>query len=99
MSQLCEVPSVHALVRDLKASSQDYEWYPTTPEIIACVKEDLHKLFSPPGQSSVAASVLDCGAGDGRVLNALTEGSKYAIEKAVPLLNSLDKSIDRKSVV
>lgn len=76
------------LLAEVKASGQDYEWYPTTTQIINAIKHDLEEvahLDSP--------SILDCGAGDGRVLDALTEGSRYAIEKSEPLLNALSRDI------
>lgn len=65
----------------LKEQGQDFEWYPTTKEIIAAIKKPLHM-----GDHD---SVLDCGAGDGRVLDALTDGYKYAIEKSVPLIQAM----------
>ena len=38
-------------------------------------------------------SLLDCGAGDGRVLDTLMNGLKYAIEKSKILVQSLSKDI------
>ena len=77
-----------ALLATVQASGQDFEWYPTTQEIIDTVKADIQK-----NSQERYLSVLDCGAGDGRVLKALTDGEKYAIEKSKPLLNALDRSI------
>lgn len=74
---------MNALVAELKDNQQDFEWYPTTDEIIEAIKNDLENQ-----KLDGKYSVLDCGAGDGRVLNALTEGRKYAIEKSKPLLNA-----------
>lgn len=85
--------NVTALVSELRQSGQDFEWYPTTKEIIDCVKEDLRKFASVREGSEIRESILDCGAGDGRVLNALTEGSKYAIEMAKPLIEQLSPDI------
>ncbi len=79
---------MNALVAELKDNQQDFEWYPTTDEIIEAIKNDLENQ-----KLDGKYSVLDCGAGDGRVLNALTEGRKYAIEKSKPLLNALDRKI------
>jgi hypothetical protein len=76
------------LVKTLKDTGEDFEWYPTTTEIIDVVKSDIDE-----NNDDTHLSVLDCGSGDGRVLNALTKGKKYAIEKSRPLLNALDKSI------
>jgi hypothetical protein len=76
--------SVPALVERLKHADQDFEWYPTTPEIISCVKRDIshHLPDNRYGDERKRFSLLDCGAGDGRVLRALTEGDRYAIELA-----------------
>lgn len=76
------------LVKTLKDHDEDFEWYPTTTEIINVVKEDIKKNYQEK-----YLSILDCGSGDGRVLNALTKGKKYAIEKARYLLDVLDKDI------
>ena len=85
-----------SLVAELKAADQDYEWYPSTPEIIDIVKQDL--LSQMPswererGEPFVG-SVLDIGAGDGRVLNVLTKGQQYAIEKSTRLIKAMGKKI------
>jgi len=76
------------LVKALKDNDEDFEWYPTTSQIIDVIKEDIEE-----NNCDTHLSVLDCGSGDGRVLNALTKGKKYAIEKSRPLLNALNKSI------
>ena len=80
--------STRQLLKEVKGTEHDYEWYPTTDEIVQCIKDDIGEWehYHP--------SILDCGAGDGRVLNALTDqGLKYAIEKSAPLLKSLSKDI------
>lgn len=79
------------LVNDIKSSNEDFEWYPTTPEIISAVKSHMMEFNKRWGVEY--PSVLDCGAGDGRVLTELTKGSRYAIEKSNALLKSLDKDI------
>lgn len=79
-----------ALLAEIKNSNQDFEWYPTTDEIINIIKADIDEEWhNSPG------SILDCGAGDGRVLEALgNEVSKmYAIEKSKPLLNAMSKEV------
>ncbi|MBO1897540.1 DUF4942 domain-containing protein [Shewanella sp. BF02_Schw] len=81
------------LVREIIKASEDYEFYPTTPEIIACVKQDLRTIFRVGESSLITQSILDCGAGDGRVLMALTHGTKYAIEKSTPLINVMPKEV------
>lgn len=71
------------ILQKLKDTYQDFEWYPTTNEIINAIKPHLEE----------SDSVLDCGAGDGRVLSALTSSKKYAIEKAVPLIQAMPADI------
>lgn len=84
--------SVPALVQHLKDSDQDFEWYPTTKEIITCVKLDARKVLSVRRDRD-GFSVLDCGAGDGRVLRELTDGDRYAIEKSEIHLMAIDHEI------
>ncbi|WP_261887485.1 class I SAM-dependent methyltransferase [Vibrio aerogenes] len=87
--------SVTALVQQLKSSNQDFEWYPTTDEMLDCIHQDLFSTYCCYARpdDKVTCSVLDIGAGNGKALNRLTEGKKFAIEKSKPLLNTLDKDI------
>jgi hypothetical protein len=80
------------LVRRLNNEGQDFEWYPTTQEIIECVRDDFLKI---PCFDEKEPAVLDVGAGDGRVLMALTQrkSGRFAIEKAHALIDQLDPSI------
>ncbi len=68
--------STQSMLSIVKERNEDYEWYPTTQEQIDAIKADIeaHTYSQQP------LSVLDCGAGDGRLLKALTEGDRYAIE-------------------
>ena len=78
-----EAPSetARAIVATLKKAEQDFEWYPTTSQMIAAVKSGI------PAESD---SIMDIGAGDGRVLTSFRERCEYAklyaIEKAMPLI-------------
>ena len=72
--------SISLFVENLKESQQDFEWYPTTNEILKTIKDDIDKEFKDN------PSVLDCGAGDGRSLLYLTNSSRYAIEKSQLLI-------------
>lgn len=58
-----------ALVVDLKEAGQDHEFYPTTEEMILSVLRWIPKD---------ANSILDIGAGDGRVLAKFGEKCEYA---------------------
>lgn len=92
------VTTAAATVRTLIANGDDFEWYPTTDEIIAKVARDF--LNQDDGKSH---SILDIGAGDGRVLKALHAALKkrdqyahvdlYAIEKAITHLSAMPKDI------
>ncbi len=90
------------LLREVAASTHDFEWYPTSDTIIAAVGTHMKTHFNS------AVSFLDCGAGNGKVLEALkwdcdSDGphsagdglisTGYAIEKSRPLLDALDKEI------
>ncbi|MBU2952196.1 class I SAM-dependent methyltransferase [Marinobacter sp. F3R08] len=86
--------SANQMVRNLKNQDQDFEWYPTTDAMIECVKTDIRaklKLFRDDPVNTI--SVLDCGAGDGRVLQALTNGDRFAIEKSQLLVEAQDASV------
>jgi hypothetical protein len=87
----------NALLREIKAEQSDFEWYPTTEAMLQVIKDDLLKdcgsFCHDTKQDVVRESLLDCGAGDGRALMFLTQGSRYAIEKARPLVEAMDKDI------
>lgn len=86
------------LVSVLKESAQDFEFYPTTHEIIDRLVADLTYLrderFTDYGR---VESVLDIGAGSGKVLCALREKAElrslYAIEKSTILCERMDPDI------
>ena len=72
---------------ELKATDQDFEWYPTSEEIITAFHRHANN-FEPE-------SLLDIGAGNGKVLNRFKELNRknpddrdsydtdyFAIEKA-----------------
>ncbi|EAK0799681.1 DUF4942 domain-containing protein [Campylobacter lari] len=75
------------LIKILKEKNQDFEWYPTTEEMIEALASQLNHIHS----------VLDIGAGDGRVLksleNKLNIDELYSIEKSLPLIQQMDRSI------
>lgn len=83
--------STAATVENLKRNSQDFEWYPTTQAMLECIKSDLP--FYTTGISA-SVNIIDCGAGDGRVLDFLAgDGDKFAIEKSKILLSKHSKDI------
>lgn len=70
------------LLKQVIDTGQDFEWYPTTDEIIGVLCRNTKKHHS----------ILDIGAGNGKVLNKF-EGDKYAIEKSRLLLDNLPSDV------
>jgi len=81
------------LVREIKKVNEDHEFYPTTQPILDCIKTDIINLFGIEDGKPITKSALDCGAGDGRALHALTSGKKYGIEISDTLTNAMSKDI------
>jgi hypothetical protein len=81
------------IIKQLKEENQDFEWYPTTTEIINALYQDLKDLGY--------FSLLDIGAGNGKIFKVLEkintkerfQINKYAIEKSQILINQMDKDI------
>lgn len=83
-------PSTSRTICNLKNAGQDFEWYPTTQKMIDTIKADItgNGFFFDE-----RFSLLDCGAGDGRILKELGAVEKFAIEKSEILREMLDKDI------
>lgn len=75
----------HQLVQTLKDNGEDFEFYPSTPEIIAACLSNIPEH----------CSVLDIGAGRGDVLEGLRPKAEklFAIEKSQTLLAELANDI------
>lgn len=94
--------SAHIIAK-LKESDQDFEWYPTTDEILNRINSDLKLEYNTRDFNSITneleysngrVNILDCGAGDGRSLKALSHGGNmYAIEKSSHLINSMPSDV------
>src|SRR6056297_1509881 len=90
-----------ATVQKLKDQGEDFEWYPTTDAMINVIKTDMlnhfHDYDGPYDRKikvPVPVNVLDCGAGDGRVVSELANGGKkYAIEKSPTLIDLMPEDI------
>ncbi len=92
--------SSKAMVEQLQAAGADLEWYPTTDAMIRAVVNNLraeadkgfHRDDDQNKRPSIG-SVLDIGAGDGRVLKAFEElcccSDLYAIEKATVHISNM----------
>lgn len=90
-----------SIVTQLKEAGQDFEFYPTTNEIIAALVKDIRHLRVGVNHHDYRReykSILDIGAGNGKVLKAVCEQddnihSAYAIEKSPILCGQLPASI------
>ena len=83
-----------ALVRKLSETEQDFEWYPTTEKMLEIIKQNMMENQGVSSEENLNINVLDCGAGDGRVLDTLAgSGNKYAIEKSSVLLSQQSNDI------
>lgn len=87
-----------AMVQHLKDTEQDFEWYPTTETMVETVWRHIN------GRSHNGFSMLDIGAGDGRVFSLMDDMSakhergatlsdRYAIEKATPLIKAMPDNV------
>lgn len=87
--------SITALVDNLKANGEDFEFYPTTPEIIKRVLDHYHDLCDTQRNSWMKGAVLDVGAGNGAFLRAFLERFPHvdllAIERSPILMVELVK--------
>jgi hypothetical protein len=89
---------MQSLINKLKEEEQDFEFYPTTNEIIAEVVNHIKTL-----DYHATYSILDIGAGNGKVLKGISESFSengnvtvyplYAIEKSKILCEQLPKEV------
>ena len=100
MSNLHNKKATPSLFESLKDNKQDFEFYPTTDEILNCIIEDMNNTKKSSKYHNVyfrnINTVLDIGAGDGRVLDAIGNVfglKKRGIEKSSILKEKWDKSI------
>lgn len=82
-----------SLLELVKDAEQDYEWYPTTNEIIDCMARFLKARDCGGG-----VRFLDIGAGNGKVFSRLREAhgldyAWYAIEKSQILIGQLPANV------
>ncbi len=79
-------------LKTLKENEEDFEWYPTTNQILDCLCADLEENYNYSRES-----FLDIGAGNGKVIERVRALKKfstfYAIEKSQQLLGSLNPDI------
>jgi hypothetical protein len=96
------------LITQLKENNQDFEFYPSTRQIIEVINKDLRIVSQERGIRNTV-SLLDIGAGNGNVFNILEELNpeidnkgykerqlwitKFAIEKSEILINQMSSDI------
>jgi hypothetical protein len=113
-------------VRILQADNEDFEWYPTTDEILEAFADDLYSqaktLSSINGNKGIChdkhhydgktethhdlvsiETILDVGAGDGRVFNAIKDKNRlrrFRIEKkyGIEIANAQSDDLIRKGI-
>jgi len=87
-----------SLIKEVKENQEDFEWYPTTNEILDVMFNDIDSRYF---------SILDIGAGNGKVFSRLEEllktnakdeydkfnVKKYAIEKSQTLIENMPKDV------
>jgi hypothetical protein len=84
------------IIQQLKDAEQDFEFYPTTNEIIAALIRDIQDgRYSSYNQPT---SMLDIGAGNGKVLEAVRDAqigvhTLYAIERSAILRDRLHHDV------
>lgn len=89
---------MQTMLQEIKEAAQDFEWYPTTREIVSKICRDI-KNDENQAYTTASDSLLDIGAGNGSALAMFAElapkriGQKFAIEKSELLINAMDKDI------
>lgn len=89
--------STRERVEQLKQLGEDFEWYPTTAEMIQVIVDDICKFDRQHYYRGRAFQFMDVGAGDGRVLAAvqaeLPNAKLFAIEKSMTHVNAMDQEV------
>ena len=88
--------TTQALIAQVRGTEHDHEFYPTTNEIITALVRAINRLGDRRYDTKLD-SVLDIGAGCGKVLRAFKDqlkfGELYAIEKSIPLCKALPADV------
>ncbi|TLD86479.1 DUF4942 domain-containing protein [Helicobacter sp. MIT 03-1614] len=79
----------------VKQNNEDFEWYPTTNEMLDVLLKRIKEIKED--KNLYLESMLDIGAGDGRVLKYFDKNLRldniHAIEKSKTLIDSMDRNI------
>lgn len=91
--------SVNMLVKELKENNENWEWYPTTVEIVRAFALYLKSYKHVSSYYCYSGSVLDIGCGNGGFFQKLCADeafkniSKYGIEKSMILSEQLPDDV------
>lgn len=91
--------SVNMLVKELKENNENWEWYPTTVEIVRAFAFYLKSYKHVRSDYGYGGSVLDIGCGNGGFFQKLCTDeafkniSKYGIEKSMILSEQLPDDV------
>jgi len=86
------------LIKKIKLKNEDFEFYPTTDEIIQTIIDDISNELDKYSRfyRNKFSSFMDIGSGNGKVLKVFKNKFNvdvYAIEKSQTLRNLLDQSV------
>lgn len=90
--------SVNQIVEKLKESGEDFEWYPTTQEIVDALSEKV-KSYTGSSYDNRIYSILDIGCGNGGFFKKFCRDEKfscikkYGIEKSLVLSEQLPEDV------
>lgn len=95
--------NINDLIETLKEQGQDFEFYPTTEEIIDKIVPSILKCYDEERLYHYNFNILDIGAGNASVLGKIEEKfnlknpnaslNKYAIEKSEILIEQMPRDI------
>lgn len=91
--------SVNMLVKELKENNENWEWYPTTVEIVRAFAFYLKSYEHVRSDYGYVGSVLDIGCGNGGFFQKLCADEafknidKYGIEKSIILSEQLPEDV------
>ena len=95
--------NINALIENLKEQGQDFEFYPTTDEIIDKIVPAILDCYNNDRSYYYNFNILDIGAGNAGVLKKIEEKfnlkcphenlNKYAIEKSEILIEQMSRDV------
>ena len=91
--------TVNQLVAEIKENGQDFEWYPTTSEIVSALATKLKIWKDWRNSGRTVGSILDIGCGNGGFFEKLCKDEefknikKFGIEKSMILSEQLPDDV------